>query len=445
AVLKSVAKNTPFIRLGIRQKVLLVLMTVLFAALTASGWFALQQEKEDALKEINQRGVDISRFVAKSLAYSVVGYDYHTIQLLLEEIISSDEISFVRVTNSRGKVMSQAGVEPSDSNIIFNFQEDIRLDEDVVGKLLVSFNAESTTKRLESQKFSLVTREAFIILMIALAEFVALSYLIINPVRVISRSLDNGVDENGKIIAEIPLKTEDEFGQLARKFNELGKQLNEANYRLQAKIDLSDARLRETNTELQKQSEELQRMNEEFRLMSITDALTGLFNRRHFEELIKVEVGLTLRHKDMNSLLIIDIDHFKSVNDTYGHFTGDSVLKTVAGVLEQELRKTDVLCRVGGEEFAVLCKRASKADALMIANKLKTAINKAEIDIGTQVISTSVSIGVATIPDEIGTDTVDTFYRNADTALYYCKENGRNRCFHFDDLPPTNNQAEQLG
>ncbi|MDH5544439.1 MAG: diguanylate cyclase [Gammaproteobacteria bacterium] len=431
--------------LGIRQKVLMVLLTVLLSALTASGWFALQQEKDSAQKEINQRGVDIARFVAKSLAFSVVGYDYHTIQLLLEEIVSSDEISYVRVTNAKGKVMSQQGKKPdANAKNTFNFEEDILLDDSVVGKLVLSFNSEKTAQQLESRKFSLVTREAFIILMIAIAEFVALSFLIIHPVKVISESLDRGVDNRGNVVAEIPLNSKDEFGQLANKFNELGKQLNQANYQLQEKIDLSDARLRETNIALQKQSDELKRMNEEFRILSITDALTGLYNRRHFEELIAVEVSLTARHGDNNSLMIIDIDHFKRINDTYGHLTGDSVLKTVANVLKTELRKTDVLCRIGGEEFAVLCKRAGREEAMIVAEKLKKAINRAVIDVGDHIVTTTVSIGVATIPDEQGTDNVDAFYRNADAALYYCKENGRNRHFHFYDLP-VSEQFRQTG
>lgn len=428
-------KTKRTLRLGIRQKVLMVLMTVLLCALTATGWFALQKEKEDALKEINQRGTDITRFVAKSLAYSVVGYDYQTIQLLLDEITKSQEINFAMVTNAKGKLMSQAGTSSSSSaQSDIAFDEDIVLDQNIVGHLRISFDPTKTTKRLESQKFVLITREAFIILMIALAEFLALSYIIINPVKIISSSLDKGVDENGMIVADIPLKSDDEFGQLAKKFNELGRQLNDANYRLQEKIDLSDARLRETNAELQKQSERLKLMNEEFRLLSITDALTGLYNRRHFEELIRTEVEITQRHKDNNSLLIIDIDHFKSVNDTYGHFSGDTVLKEIAQVLKANLRKTDVLCRVGGEEFAVLCKRAGKEDALLVASKLKAAINATAITIGTTKIKVSVSMGIASIPDTHGTSCVDEFYRHADAALYFCKENGRDQFAHYDDL-----------
>ncbi len=439
----SIRRSRLFPRLGIRQKVLMVLMTVLLVALTLSGWFALQQEKETALNEINQRGTDITRFVAKSLAFSVVGYDYHTIQLLLDEITSSEEISYAKVLNAKGKTMGESGhYNESEFNALLMFNGEILLDTDVVGHLTIRLSADKATQRLEAQKYFLVTREAFIIMMIAITEFIALSYIIINPVKVISKSLDNGVDENGKIVAEIPLETQDEFGQLAQKFNELGRQLNEANYRLQAKIDLSDAKLRETNLALKAQSEQLKQMNEELRLMSITDALTGLFNRRHFEDLIRLEVELTARYGGKNSLLIIDIDHFKSINDTYGHVTGDSVLKTVSCILKENLRKTDVLCRVGGEEFVVLCKRAGKEESLLIAQKLVNIIANSPIPIGDEQLTIMVSVGAATIPDE-RTDDVDSFYRYADTALYFCKENGRNQCAHYDDIRHLENSIQQ--
>jgi len=422
-------------KIGIRLKLLLVLMTVMLVAFSASSWFTLEKERENVLKEINHRGNDITRFVAKSLAFSVIGYDYHTIQLLLDEIVKSKEISYAQVFNSEHKSMGISGVQDStEKQYIVTFEEPILLNGGQVGRLTVGLDTFKTITHLENQKLSLIVREAIIILLIALAEFIALSFIIINPVKVISNTLDKGVDDSGKIVAEIPLHSNDEFGQLALKFNELGRQLNVANYQLQEKIDLSDEKLLETNVQLKKQSEELRRINEEFRLMSVTDSLTGLYNRRHFEELIRTEMTLTERHGDENSLLIIDIDNFKAINDNYGHFTGDTVLKHVAHTLQNNLRKTDTLCRVGGEEFVILCKRANIADADFIAEKLRAEIEAKAIKVGEDIINVTVSIGAATIPDKRKTKSVDDFYRYADTALYYCKEHGRNRYMHYENL-----------
>ena len=123
----------------------------------------------------------------------------------------------------------------------------------------------------------------------------------------------------------------------------------------------------ETNTQLKQ-------LNEEFKLLSITDPLTGLFNRRHFDELMTAEVSVSNRYHDNNSVLLIDIDFFKGINDTYGHYVGDSVLKALTSTLVENLRQTDAVCRIGGEEFAVLCKRADAAAAMEIAEKLRKSI-----------------------------------------------------------------------
>jgi len=422
-------------RFGVRQKVLLILLSVLLVGLTASGWMALKEEEFDTRQEINQRGSDISRFVAKSLAYSVVGYDYHTIQLLIDEITMSEDIGYAKVVNIKGNIMAESGLysDAADSMIV-KFEQDIRLESEIVGTLILGLSTENTLKRLESQKFSLMKREAFVIFMIALGEFIALSLFIIRPVSVMSESLNDSVDETGQIVGKVPVISEDEFGSLAQKFNSLSSQLNEANSRLQSKIDLADKQLIQNNRQLIKQSEELQRMNEEFRKLSVTDSLTGLNNRRRFEELMKTEMEMSLRHGDVNSILVIDIDHFKNVNDAFGHQGGDAVLRKVADSLKYSLRKTDILCRVGGEEFVALCKRADKQSALSVAKKMCRDIEHMATRYGDQQIYVTISVGVATTNEINVSKESGELYRQADAAVYYSKDQGRNRVSHYDDI-----------
>ena len=422
-------------KLGVRQKVLLVLLTVLLVALTVSGWMALNQEKLDILKEIDQRGNDISRFVAKSLAYGVVGYDYHTIQLLIDEITLSDDVGYAKVVNAKGNTMAESGIlNEGDASQMVLFTQDIRLEDDVVGSLTLGLSTRHIIKRLETQKYALVTREAFVILLIAMGEFFALSIIIIRPVSVMSNSLNNNVDNSGKIIGEVPVISQDEFGALAEQFNNLSSQLNDANSRLQSRVDLADKQLIHNNRQLIRQSEELQRINEEFRKQSVTDSLTGLHNRRRFEELMQTELDMSLRHGDVSSLLVIDIDHFKKVNDQYGHPAGDCVLKQVANLLKSSLRKTDVLCRVGGEEFVALCKRADKTAAVNIGEKMRHNIENNSIKFGDTQISVTISIGIATINERNAKQDSDFLYREADAAVYHSKDTGRNRVSHFEDI-----------
>lgn len=203
-------------KLGIRQKVLLLLLVLLFS-LTVSGWFALEEEKKSILKEVEQRGSDISRFVAKSLVYSVVGYDYHTIDLLLKEIIQSEDVGYSKVLNLKKHTLAEAGTlidNASSKMVVFN--EKIVLGDDVVGYLMLGFNTNKTMQRLEEQKFSLIKREAFIILLIALGEFFALSCIIIKPVSIISKSLHPKENEDNLSMGNIPITSNDEFGELAK-------------------------------------------------------------------------------------------------------------------------------------------------------------------------------------------------------------------------------------
>jgi diguanylate cyclase (GGDEF)-like protein len=416
--------------------VLIILLSVLLTALTVSGWLTLKQEEKNTLVEINKRGSDISRFVAKSLSFSVVGYDYHTIQLLLDEIVLSEDVGYAKVISRKGNVMAESGhhVQDNGSNMVM-FNQDIMLEDEIVGKLVLGFSTLNTIRQLESKKYTLLKREAFVILMIAIGELLALSYFIIRPVRIMSRSLEKNAHNDGQVIGEIPVISKDEFGQLATQFNKLSEQLNTANARLQSKIQLADKKLIETNAQLIEQSEELKVISEEFKRLSITDVLTGLYNRRQFQKLMQSEVELSNRYGEMTSIIIIDIDHFKSINDEYGHPCGDQVLQKTAELLKSNVRKTDSLCRIGGEEFAAICKHADKASAVGIAEKLRSAAEQLIMNCAQNDISLTISLGVATIDAHDTKINPDTLYRHADIAVYHSKQTGRNRVTHFDDLP----------
>ncbi len=151
------------------------------------------------------------------------------------------------------------------------------------------------------------------------------------------------------------------------------------------------------------------------------DALTGVFNRRKFYELLGQEKERAVRYTRSLSLVMFDIDYFKAVNDTYGHAAGDRVLRKTASVVTEHIRKSDVLGRVGGEEFAVVAAETTAESALALAEKIRCAVEMAEHD---QVGRVTISIGVSAYEDGL---TLDEFVRRADEALYAAKNNGRNR------------------
>lgn len=431
-----------FFHFGIRQKMVLVLLSVLVFALGANGFLTVRQQGQEVLHEIKQRGEDISRFASQSVAFNVVGYDYHGIQLLLDEIIRSKDILYARVSSKKGNTMAEAGVKPSGNEGWVMFDREIVFDGDVVGHLHIGLDTARIVHQLEEQQYTMIWREAVLIILIAIGEFFALSYIIVRPVSIISTSLNNTVDENGRIQTQIiPIHSRDEFGMLATQFNGMRAQLNEIHARLQSKIELGDAKLRETNSQLVNQSDELRRMNDELKRLSITDPLTGLYNRRQFERLIDTEVSMSVRHGEDNSILVVDVDHFKKINDTHGHKAGDTVLRRLAKLLTESLRGTDMVCRIGGEEFVAICRRAKAEDAIAIGEKLRHTIEDFSFNVNMERIPVTVSIGVATIPNDYGKVTAEDFFQCADTALYYSKEHGRNRVTHYAQIQAQISQA----
>jgi diguanylate cyclase (GGDEF)-like protein len=158
-----------------------------------------------------------------------------------------------------------------------------------------------------------------------------------------------------------------------------------------------------------------------------TDMLTGLHNRRFFQDQSAREIELSKRHHRSMSVIMLDVDHFKKFNDTYGHAVGDEVLKVVGRVLPQMVRASDIPCRFGGEEFVVLCPDTDAPGAARVAERIREAIGKVELlDLeGRPVRQITASLGVSSL---LPTDErVAEVLERADTALYACKAGGRNQ------------------
>ena len=171
---------------------------------------------------------------------------------------------------------------------------------------------------------------------------------------------------------------------------------------------------------------ERKHMEAELQRLSSIDALTGLLNRGHFFTLAEREYQRFSRHKRPLSLLMMDIDHFKPINDTHGHVVGDHVLRAVANTLQSNLRQTDLLGRYGGEEFIMLLPDTSGEMALILAERLRQAIYALQIQTPNATLSVTLSLGLAILHPE-NPVTLDELIDQADRALYHAKQSGRNR------------------
>jgi len=162
----------------------------------------------------------------------------------------------------------------------------------------------------------------------------------------------------------------------------------------------------------------------EARNAAARDPLTGVHNRASLETILDREVGLSHRHATPLSLLMVDVDHFKRVNDTHGHVAGDSVLRAVTGAIRRCARDSDVVCRYGGEEFAVVLSNTREDGAMRLAERIRETLAETPVQVAGRELAVTVSIGAATLADD---DARTTLLEKSDAALYRSKADGRNR------------------
>ena len=209
----------------------------------------------------------------------------------------------------------------------------------------------------------------------------------------------------GDLETRVAVHSNDEIGALAKSLNLMAENL-------QNTMTSRDKLLYEI--------EQRQKVEEKLRHLSTIDELTDVYNRRAFNEKLYTSIGRAKRHNEPLSILLIDIDHFKVINDSHGHDVGDLVIKDLACVANESIRQEDMLARWGGEEFAILLPQTGKDSALLFAERLRQKISMHDFQ---QVDQITVSIGLAEFQAD---DTPDSFVKHADVALYQAKDGGRN-------------------
>ncbi len=207
--------------------------------------------------------------------------------------------------------------------------------------------------------------------------------------------------------------------------------LQEANIRLSLinlDYDQMNKQLIQAKIALENLTKELEAKNRVLDNLANLDGLTGIYNHRYFQNILDQEISRSLRHTTQISLLLIDIDHFKKFNDTYGHQTGDFVLKEFSRILQENIRKYDTLARYGGEEFVIVLPETAAEDALAVAEKLRSAIDSAALTDNRETYHVTASFGMAcTKPSVEDNFSKSGFISRADEALYEAKEKGRNQ------------------
>jgi len=183
-------------------------------------------------------------------------------------------------------------------------------------------------------------------------------------------------------------------------------------------------RLKSALDNLHESREELQKANERLARLAVEDGLTGLFNHRHMLELLAMEVERAKRYEQPLSCVMLDLDRFADINDAYGHLAGDATLKRVAAILSRNCRRTDLVCRYGGDEFLIICPHTDIQHAAQLAERLRRALLESGAVGDGQALPVSASFGVASFSKD---SSVTDLVSQADHALYHAKRKGGNR------------------
>ncbi|WP_426340182.1 diguanylate cyclase [Pseudoduganella sp. S-14] len=215
--------------------------------------------------------------------------------------------------------------------------------------------------------------------------------------------------QKGELRQEVPVQGKDEVAALATAFNAMSAQLAQ-----------SHEELNTSHATILEQAEQL-------RELSIRDALTQLYNRRHFDEQANTLFNQAVRHKRPLALVICDIDHFKKINDTYSHATGDTVLRHVGAILRKHMRLSDLVARYGGEEFVMAFPETGGPQAVALCDKLRALIEAFPWHEVQPDLKVTMSMGVYA---DIAAGSAETMLQKADALLYRAKESGRNRVCH---------------
>jgi diguanylate cyclase (GGDEF)-like protein len=245
---------------------------------------------------------------------------------------------------------------------------------------------------------------AGVLLLIGLCAYL-LGLSIVRPLARLTKGADKV--SAGDLEVDLPVLSRSEVGYLTQVFN------------------LMVARLRKGREQLAAANEALTEKNKELEILSITDSLTGLYNRKHLMESLSGEIGRSSRYERPFALLIIDIDHFKKFNDTYGHLAGDEVLRKMGNVFQKSIRSCDYAARYGGEEFIIVMPEIGPDEGVKAAERIRGSVAKEKIDANGQAVTVSISVGVASFPEH-GDDAQGIISR-ADAALYQAKRRGRDR------------------
>ena len=366
--------------------------------------------------QIKAEQIDTSLAVlTNNLAYAIKQDDLDTVHNLLRTTMSAHGIVAATVTDKDGQeisrypVIKQQYTESLEGDTVKQFEREIIVRGYVIGFLQVAVSYSDVDDRVSNMLFYSAMALAFA-LVLGFAVAWVVQKIVVQPVLSMHKLAQDVITtRNYKL--RVDLENGDELGQLGNAFNKMLAQIEQKDQKLEKQVN--------------KRTQELQKLAEEFRYKALHDTLTGLPNRALFHEEFDRATAHANRSGKYFSVMLLDVDNFKQINDTYGHDVGDELLKTVANRIKSAIRAEDTVCRFGGDEFVLLVQDIEgERDLELVGQSILSSLDE-DIWCDGRPLKVGLSIGASLYPHH-GTDMNDLKH-NADVAMYAAKDAGKHR------------------
>jgi len=396
--------------------------------------YSYLHEKESVIND----SIKLAKVSGKNIAASLLFIDKNTCKNILKPILNDTNIQYIAIYNQNGQLFTSIGTNESnkktlakeissmEKDVLFsidlnyiNILTTIFYDNDVIGYLEVHTTTNKIKQHMIEQALaSLLIMLITIFIVILLA--IKLEKMFLKPIFTLLDAMQY-LRKNKDFDIELIPSSKDEFGELFNEFNIMAYEINKRDKILhEHNLDL-ELLVNTTNKELKTTQENLDKVS----ILATTDALTNLYNRRHIMDIFDEMIKKAKENKKHIGIIMLDIDHFKLVNDTLGHQAGDVVLKEVSHILQENAREVDNVGRIGGEEFLILCKESDIKTLKYIAERLRKNVEEKIIQYEeNKTTQVKISLGIYSCIPNI---TKEELIKIADDALYNAKETGRNK------------------
>ena len=371
---------------------------------------------------IGKAGQSVANATASGAASLIAGYDYGNLEILAKNVSQQVNVIHVMIRNQGGRVMTQTASAQAAS--FKRFESQVMLNGEAIGSVAIDVSTEALENALDALYWRVFVEQLIFGAILGLIVYFFTARGIVSPIHKLTTAMEEAVEKGGAFVSrDLEVRSRDEVGRLVTVFNALNKSLASYHHTLKGKIDFANKELREKNNQLGGRTQELERALELVNTLATTDWLTELPNRRKFDETLARMFHQSERFAEEITLVLFDIDHFKPINDSYGHGAGDQVLRDIGTLLRLHVRKSDLPARLGGDEFGVVLYHTSIDQAELFVEKLMDSVRAYAFDYDGFQLKIGISVGIAQYADFMKTP--QELYFAADQALYQSKKDGR--------------------